>query len=75
MPKPDDRSDNVERLQEAVQNTIENFREAKDYLNELGEEIPASEKNQIIEKNERRKHSISGLREEIKDEAGHQDGQ
>ena len=69
MPKPDDRSDNVERLQEAVQNTIQNLHEAEEYLEEFGEEIPASEKNQIMEKNERRNHSINGFRAEIKDEA------
>ncbi|UNK20920.1 small acid-soluble spore protein Tlp [Paenibacillus sp. N3/727] len=72
MPKPDNREDNVHRLQDAVQDTIENFREAKDYLNEFGDEISESEKEQILEKNERRKKSISGFREEIKDEAKHQ---
>ncbi|KKO51343.1 small acid-soluble spore protein Tlp [Paenibacillus sp. DMB20] len=75
MPKPDDRSDNVEHLQEAVHNTIENFREAKDYLYEHGDEISVAEKEQILEKNDRRKHSISGFREEIKDEAKHQQGE
>ncbi|QCT02831.1 small, acid-soluble spore protein tlp [Paenibacillus algicola] len=69
MPKPDDRSDNVERLQEAVQNTIENFRETKDYLYEHGDEISASEKEQLMEKNERRQRSIASFRNEIKDEA------
>ncbi|WP_106767701.1 small acid-soluble spore protein Tlp [Paenibacillus faecalis] len=72
MPKPDNRENNVDRLQDAVQDTIENFREAKDYLNEFGDEISESEKEQILEKNERRKRSISGFREEIKDEAQHQ---
>lgn len=72
MPKPDNREDNVRHLQDAVQDTIENFREAKDYLNEFGDEISATEKEQILEKNERRKKSISGFREEIKDEAQHQ---
>ncbi|MCM3782521.1 small acid-soluble spore protein Tlp [Neobacillus mesonae] len=72
MAKPDNRKDNVERLQNAVQNTIENFREAEGYLEEFGDEIPAQEKAQIEEKNERRKHSISGFREEIKDESRHQ---
>lgn len=72
MSKPDNREDNVSHLQKAVQDTIENFREAKDYLNEFGDEISASEKEQILDKNERRKRSISGFREEIKDEARHQ---
>jgi len=72
VAKPDNREDNVEHLQDAVQNTIENFREAEDYLEEFGDEIPASEKEQIEDRNERRKRSISGFREEIKDEAAHQ---
>lgn len=73
MSKPDNRKDNVAHLQNAIQDTIENFREAKDYLNEYSDEISASEKEQILEKNNRRKKSISGFREEIKDEASHQD--
>jgi len=72
MSKPDNRKDNVDHLQNAVQNTIENYHEAEDYLEEFGDEIPAREKAQIEEKNERRKHSISGFREEIQDEARHQ---
>lgn len=72
MHKPDNRRDNVEHLQNAIQNTTENYQEAKDYLEEFGDEIPAQEKKQIDEKNERRKHSISGFHEEIKDESKHQ---
>lgn len=69
MAKPDDRSDNVEKLQESVQNTIENFREAQDYLSEYAEEITGEEKQQIEEKNAKRLRSIEGQRAEIKDEA------
>ena len=29
MPNPDNRSDNAEKLQEMVQNTVDNFNEAK----------------------------------------------
>ncbi|MEK3735299.1 MULTISPECIES: small acid-soluble spore protein Tlp [Paenibacillus] len=72
MAKPDNREDNVEHLQDAVQDTIENFREAEDYLEEFGDEIPAEEKEQIEERNTRRRESIAGFREEIKDEARHQ---
>lgn len=75
MAKPDNREDNVEHLQQAVQNTIENYREAEDYLEEFGGEIPASEKEQIQDRNARREKSISGFREEIKDEAAHQQGE
>lgn len=69
MAKPDDRSDNVEKLQRAVQNTIENFREAEDYLEEYADEISSEEAEQIREKNARRRQSIDGMRSEIKDEA------
>jgi small acid-soluble spore protein (thioredoxin-like protein) len=68
MAKPDDRSDNVRKLQESVQNTIENSREATDYLNEFGDEIPAGQKKAIEDKNARRKDSIQGFRAEIQDE-------
>ncbi|MBA9085413.1 small acid-soluble spore protein (thioredoxin-like protein) [Fontibacillus solani] len=71
MAKPDDRSDNVEKLQESVQNTIENFREAQDYLSEHADEITGDEKQQIESKNAKRLRSIEGQRAEIKDEANH----
>lgn len=72
MSKPDNRKDNVAHLQKAVQDTIENFREAEVYLNEYSDEISTTEKEQILEKNNRRMNSISSFREEIKDEANHQ---
>ncbi|TCS82512.1 small acid-soluble spore protein Tlp [Tepidibacillus fermentans] len=67
-PKPDDRSDNVEKLQQMIQNTQENFREAKDYYNAHKDEMSEKEKQQIIAKNERRLESIKGFRSEIEDE-------
>ncbi|WP_044479077.1 small acid-soluble spore protein Tlp [Paenibacillus antibioticophila] len=72
MAKPDDRSDNVEKLQDSIQDTIENFREGQDYLSEHADEISGGEKRQIEEKNERRLKAIEGQREEVKDEAAHQ---
>jgi len=67
-PKPDDRSDNVEKLQEMVHNTIENMEKAEETMQFSNEE----QKAQIEEKNERRRESIQGMREEIKDEAAAQ---
>ncbi|GIN21186.1 MAG TPA: small acid-soluble spore protein Tlp [Bacillus bacterium] len=64
-PKPDDRSDNVEKLQEMVHNTIENMEKAEETMQFSNEE----QKSQIEQKNERRRESIRGMREEIKDEA------
>ncbi len=64
-PKPDDRSDNVEKLQEQVVNTIENLEEAHDTLQQ---DLPEEQRQALLEKNRRREHSIAGKREEIKDE-------
>lgn len=65
--KQDDRSDNVEKLQNMVKDTIENIEESHDtmrYASETG-------KQQIREKNKRRNEAIQGMREEIKDEYEH----
>lgn len=64
-PKPDDRSDNVEKLREQVVNTIENLEEAHDTLQM---DLPEDQRQAILEKNKRREESIEGKREEIKDE-------
>ncbi|WP_025694242.1 spore protein, partial [Paenibacillus durus] len=45
--------------------------EAEDYLDEFASEISSEERKQIEDKNERRKESIKGFREEVKDEAAH----
>ncbi|HEX7066117.1 MAG TPA: small acid-soluble spore protein Tlp [Bacillales bacterium] len=66
-PNPDDRSDNVENLQSAVQDTIENIEAAHDTLQ--NEDLSEEQRQQILEKNERREESIEGMRAEIKDEA------
>ena len=64
QPNPDDRSDNVEKLQRMVQETIENLEEAHDAV----EFASGEERQQIIEKNKRREEAIEGMREEISDE-------
>lgn len=69
QPKPDDRSDNVEKLQKMVHDTIENMEEAEASM----EFASGEQREKIAEKNERRRQSIEGMREEIKDEAAHQD--
>ncbi|ASA20527.1 small acid-soluble spore protein Tlp [Paenibacillus donghaensis] len=71
MAKPDNRADNVEHLQQNIQHTLRNLNEAEDYLDEFSSEISSEERNQIEEKNERRRDSIKGFREEVKDEAAH----
>lgn len=73
MAKPDDRSDNVEKLQEAVQNTIDNLEESEEYLEEHSEELSPDESEALNAKNENRREAISGLRNEIRDEADFQE--
>lgn len=68
--KPDDRSDNVEKLQEHINNTLENI--------ELAEETMAGASNpqmkeQIAAKNKRREEALNNMRHEIKDEAQDQE--
>lgn len=64
-PNPDDRSDNVEKLQEMIVHTIENMDEAEEAL----EFASPEEKAQIEAKNDRRRESIDAMRSEVKDEA------
>ncbi|HAQ07971.1 MAG TPA: small acid-soluble spore protein Tlp [Bacillus bacterium] len=64
-PKPDDRSDNVEKLQSMVHHTIENMEDAEAAMVNSSPEDQA----RIKAKNERRRESIDAFRAEIKDEA------
>lgn len=73
QPKPDDRSDNVEKLQEMVQNTIENMEEAEATLS--NQDLSGAERQQVLDKNKRREESIAAMREEISDEAHDAQGQ
>lgn len=68
MAKPDDRSDNAEKLQKMARQTAGNLEEAEQYLEEHADEISATEKHDILEKNERRRSSIEGFRNEMQDE-------
>ena len=63
--KPDDRSDNVEKLQATIQNTLENIEAAEETLAFSS----AEEKAKIQSKNNRRKEAVEGFREEVKEEA------
>jgi small acid-soluble spore protein (thioredoxin-like protein) len=68
MAKPDNRADNAEKLQAAVQNTLENMEEAQEYMTEHADEISNMERSNIEQKNERRRESIKGMKNEIQDE-------
>ncbi|WP_066369053.1 small acid-soluble spore protein Tlp [Neobacillus fumarioli] len=65
-PKPDDRSDNVEKLQSMIHHTIENMEAAEETLRYTDSE---EQREQIEAKNQRRRESIESFRAEIKDEA------
>ncbi|MDP4084606.1 MAG: small acid-soluble spore protein Tlp [Bacillota bacterium] len=65
-PKPDDRSDNVEKLQSMIHNTEENISRAEETL----EFSDSAEQRQNVEaKNQRRRESLEAMRSEVKDEA------
>jgi small, acid-soluble spore protein tlp len=65
-PKPDNRENNVDRIQFNINHTIRNI--------EAGEEMIAKTddkklKKDLEEKNERRREALHGMKEEIQDEA------
>jgi small acid-soluble spore protein (thioredoxin-like protein) len=70
-PKPDDRSDNVEKLQNMIDNTLENIEKAEETASLSSNE----ERAKIEAKNERRRESIESMRSEVKDEALAQNNQ
>lgn len=65
-PKPDDRRDNVDRIQCNIDNTIENIRLTEEAIEES--DNPKT-KEELIAKNDRRKEALTSMRTEIKDEA------
>jgi len=65
-PKPDDRRDNVNKIQNNINNTISNYRETEDLINNVHSD---KEKRDLEEKNQRREQSIKNMKREIKDEA------
>lgn len=72
MAKPDNRADNAEHLQQHIEDTQQNLQEAEDYLDEHAEEISNVDKQNILEKNDRRKNSIQAFESEKQDEMGQQ---
>ncbi|MBT2647482.1 small acid-soluble spore protein Tlp [Bacillus sp. ISL-34] len=61
---PDNRLDNVEKIQDAIENTEENITAANETLSFSS----PVEKMSIKAKNERRRKSIDGMKEELQDE-------
>ena len=63
---PDDRTDNVDRIQQNICNTIKNCELADEAIEKTDDE---KIKKSLTAKNERRKESLQSMRDEIQDEA------
>lgn len=64
--KPDDRRDNVEKLQKNINHTIQNMELAEDMIAKTDNE---KTKQELQDKNQRRAQALDSMRGEIKDEA------
>ncbi len=64
--KPDDRRDNVEKIQASIDNTIENMELADEMIARTDDE---KQKKSLQAKNARREEALEGFRAEIRDEA------
>ena len=65
-PKPDDRRNNVARIQHNISNTIENIHLADEMIEETSDD---NMRRTLEEKNERREEALKGMKSEMKDEA------
>lgn len=70
--KPDDRSDNVERLQNNIDNTLKNMDRAEETLDKCSN---PQQKRELEAKNQRRAQALDGFRNEIRDEAAYRQQQ
>ncbi|PYZ98147.1 small acid-soluble spore protein Tlp [Alteribacter lacisalsi] len=67
-PKPDNRQDNAEKLEQMVENTRENMEAAQETADNL--DLKEEDRQAIKEKNQRREESIQSFQAEIADEKG-----
>jgi small acid-soluble spore protein (thioredoxin-like protein) len=66
--KPDDRNDNVERIQDNIDMTIKNIHFADDMIDKTNDK---KMKKELTEKNKRRENALKGMRSEIREEANY----
>ncbi|MET3682242.1 small acid-soluble spore protein (thioredoxin-like protein) [Alkalibacillus flavidus] len=67
-PNPDERQDNMKKIQKNLNNTLDNMQEA-----ELSMETASDfQEEEIKKKNARRREAIDGMRHELRDEHKHQ---
>jgi len=71
-PKPDDRSDNAERIRKAIDATKQNMEAAEEMIAETSDE---STKRDLSAKNERRKAALPDMEWEMREEAAHKNWQ
>lgn len=64
--KPDNRKNNVERIQRNIDLTIHNMELADELIAKTSDK---KMKKTLTEKNERRRQALDGMRSEIRDEA------
>ena len=64
--KPDDRTDNVDRIQYNIDKTIQNCELADEMISKTDDE---KMKQTLTEKNERREEALNAMKNEIRDEA------
>ena len=65
-PNPDDRRDNVDKIEFNIGKTIQNMELAEDMIEKTDDE---KTKKELQEKNERREKALKGMRREIREEA------
>ncbi|MDB8791439.1 small acid-soluble spore protein Tlp [Romboutsia sp. 1001216sp1] len=65
-PNPDDRRDNVEKIQCNINHTLKNIRLANEMIEKVDN---PEERRKLEEKNKRREESLNNMRSEIKEEA------
>jgi small acid-soluble spore protein (thioredoxin-like protein) len=72
MPKPDNRADNAERIEDTIQHTLQNVHQTEDFVKANSEHLTDEEVSFLKEKNERRAAAVDSLRSELKEEANYQ---
>lgn len=65
-PNPDDKRDNVEKIQCNINHTLQNIRLTNDMIEKVDN---PNERKKLEEKNKRREESLNNMRSEIKEEA------
>jgi small acid-soluble spore protein (thioredoxin-like protein) len=65
-PNPDNREDNVEKIQKNIDMTIRNMEASEELIAKTSDE---NMKKTLTAKNERRREALDGMRREIRDEA------